>query len=88
MSVVGVFQCQIEVSHFAPMKRFGEKLHQLRQQRGLTLQELSDQLEVSTTHIWNLENGRKIPNVALVIKLSDIFGVTADQLIRDELELD
>lgn len=70
------------------MKRFGEKLHQLRQERGLTLQELSKLLGVSTTHIWNLENGHKSPNVALVIKISDIFGVTADQLIRDELDVD
>jgi transcriptional regulator with XRE-family HTH domain len=69
------------------MKRFGEKLHHLRQQRELTLQQVSDLLEVSTTHVWNLENGRKMPNVALVIKISDIFGVTADQLIRDELEV-
>lgn len=70
------------------MAKFGEKLHQLRQQRGLTLQQVSEYLGVSTTHIWNLENGHKSPNVALVIKLSDLFGVTADQLIRDELEVE
>jgi len=69
------------------VKRFGEKLYQLRQQRGLTLQQVSELLAVSTTHIWNIENGRKIPNVAMVLKVSDIFGVTADQLIRDELEI-
>ncbi len=70
------------------MKRFGEKLRTLRQRRGMTLQELSQLLEVSTTHIWNIENGKKMPNVPMVIKVSDIFTVMADQLIRDELEVD
>jgi transcriptional regulator with XRE-family HTH domain len=70
------------------MKRFGEKLWTLRQRRGITLQELSQLIEVSTTHIWNIENGKKLPNVMLVIKISDIFTMTADQLIRDELEVD
>ncbi|MFN8494134.1 MAG: helix-turn-helix transcriptional regulator [Caldilineaceae bacterium] len=69
------------------MERFGEKLRILRQQRGLTLQELSQLLGVSTTHIWNIENGKKMPNVTMVIKVSDIFTVTSDQLIRDELEV-
>lgn len=80
--------CQIVTSNFKPMKRFGEKLRTLRQQQGLTLQQLSEMLDVSTTHIWNIEHGRKTPNVAMVIKISDIFGVTADRLIRDELDLD
>ncbi len=76
------------VSNFEAMKRFGEKLHTLRQRQGLTLQQFSDMLGVSTTHIWNIEHGRKIPNVAMVIKIARIFNVTSDQLIMDELELD
>ncbi len=70
------------------MKRFGKKLSTLRQQQELTLQQLSDILGVSTTHIWNIEHGRKTPNVAMVIKIARIFNVTSDQLIMDELELD
>jgi transcriptional regulator with XRE-family HTH domain len=45
-------------------------------------------LEVTRTHVSRMERGEKIPNVLMLLKISDIFGVTADQLIRDELELD
>ena len=70
------------------MQRFGEKLRILRQQQGLSLQQLGDMLDVSTTHIWNIEKGRKTPNVAMVIKICDVFGISCDKLIRDEFELD
>ena len=70
------------------MKRFGEKLRTLRQQNGLTLRQLGEMLEVSNTFFLSIEQGRKTPNAAMILKIADIFGVTADQLMRDEVELD
>jgi transcriptional regulator with XRE-family HTH domain len=70
------------------MERFGEKLRTLRQRNGFTLRQLGDMLAVSNTFVLSLEQGKKIPNAAMIIKIADIFGVTADQLMRDELELD
>ncbi len=70
------------------MKRLGEKLRALRQQHKLSLKQLGDRLEVSKTYVWEMEKGEKIPNIAMLIKISDVFGVSSDKLIRDELELD
>jgi len=70
------------------MKRFGEKLRMLRQRNQLTLRELGDRLAVSNTFVLSIEQGKKIPNAEMIIKIADVFGVTADQLMRDELELD
>jgi len=70
------------------MKRFGEKLRILRKQHGLTLTQLGDMLDVHNTYVSQMEKGKKIPNAAMILKMADIFGVTADQLMRDELELD
>ncbi len=69
------------------MKRFGEKLRTLRERQDLSHRQLGDMLGIHQSHLWRMEHGKKTPNVAMVIKISDIFGVTADQLIRDELEL-
>ncbi len=69
------------------MKKFGEKLRVLRQQKELSLQELSDMLDVSITHVWNMEHGQKMPNATMILKIADIFGVCADKLMRDELEV-
>jgi transcriptional regulator with XRE-family HTH domain len=69
------------------MKRFGEKISQLRTQRGLTLTDLGDLLGVHNTFISQLEKGRKVPNAEMILKMADTFSVTTDQLMRDELDL-
>jgi transcriptional regulator with XRE-family HTH domain len=69
------------------MKRFGEKLRSLRQRQGLTLRQLGAQLEVSNTFVLSLEQGKKTPNAATILKIADLFNMSLDQLMRDELEL-
>jgi transcriptional regulator with XRE-family HTH domain len=71
------------------MQRFGEKLRLLREQRGITMRELSAMLGfASHGFISALESGRRMPSAALVIKIADLFNVTTDQLLRDKLEVD
>ncbi|MEM7062851.1 MAG: helix-turn-helix transcriptional regulator [Cyanobacteria bacterium P01_B01_bin.77] len=69
------------------MKRFGEKLCQLRLRKNLTLTELGNLLEVHNTYVSQMEKGRKVPNAEMILKVADIFGITTDHLMRDELEL-
>ncbi len=76
------------VNNFEYMNRFGEKLCTLRERQGVSLKQLADKIGVSKSYIWKLEQGKRMPNVVMVIKIADIFGATTDQLIRDELELD
>lgn len=70
------------------MNRFGEKLHTLRKRQGLTLVQLGDRLGVYNTYVSQLEKGKRTPNAAMILKISEIFNVTTDQLMKDELELD
>ncbi len=70
------------------MKRFGEKLRILRQQQGLSQDQLGAALGVHQTHVGRMERGEKIPNAAMILKIADIFEVCIDTLMRDELELD
>ena len=69
------------------MERFGEKLRALRQRNGLTMRRLADMLGVRDSYISQMETGDKIPNVAMLIKIADIFQVSLDQLARDEREV-
>jgi transcriptional regulator with XRE-family HTH domain len=67
---------------------FGKKLHYLRVQSGFTLQELARQLGHSAHgYISELESGKKAPTVKFVLKVADLFKVSTDELIRDELNL-
>jgi len=71
------------------MQRFGEKLRVLRQRRELTMRELADMLGFkSHGFIGDLESGRKHPSLELAVAIADYFGVSVDQLARDELEVD
>jgi len=70
------------------MEKFGEKLRTLRMRRGLTTRELGELLGVNQSHVTRMEQGQRIPNVAMVMKVAAIFGVTVDQLVQDELGVD
>ena len=37
--------------------------------------------------IYKLETGEKKPNAELLVKLSRLFGVSVDVLVKDELEV-
>lgn len=69
------------------MRRFGEKLYQLRIRRVLTLTELGNLLSVHNTFVSQLEKGRKVPNAEMILRVADTFDVNTDQLMRDELDL-
>lgn len=70
------------------MKRFGEKLRYLRQRDDLTMKQLADKLGVSDSYVSQMQTGDKIPNVAMLVKIADVFNVTLDQLARDDLEIE
>ena len=69
------------------MDRLGEKLRILRKRQGLTVRQLSDMLDINHSHITKLETGQSIPSLKLALKIADFFGVSIDQLARDEQEL-
>ena len=70
------------------MKKFGEKLHMLRQSQGLTLRVLGEMLDVHHTYVSQLEKGKSIPNANMILKIAHYFDVSTDQLMKDEIELE
>ena len=60
---------------------FHEKLQQLRRQKGLTQEELAEQLFVSRTAVSKWESGRGYPNIDSLKAISKFFSVTIDELL-------
>ena len=56
------------------------RLEELRNQFGLTQQELADQVEVSRQTIISLEGGRYNPSILLAFRLARLFGVKIEEL--------
>ena len=70
------------------MQRFGEKLGALRRQHGMTFQKLAVALGyASPSYVFEVEAGRKMPSVELVIKVARLFSVSTDVLLFDEVDL-
>lgn len=65
-----------------------EKILALRKKSGLSQEELAYQLEVSRQSVSKWESGASIPDLERIIKLSSIFGVSTDYLLKDEMETD
>lgn len=63
------------------MLYFGDKLRALRLEHGLTQQELADKIELVKGSISAYEQSRKYPSVEVLIKLCQIFNVSADYLL-------
>jgi len=58
--------------------RVGRKVRALRLQRGLSLQALADQLQLSKTHLCLFEQGKRVPSEATVRRLARFFGEDED----------
>lgn len=69
------------------LRRFPEKLRALREWRGMTQDQLGSELGFSRVYGSNLEHGKKRPGTELVFRIADLFGVSVEELVRDELEL-
>ncbi len=65
---------------------FNEKLQELRNHKGLTQEELAEELYVSRTAVSKWESGRGYPNIDSLKAIARFFGVTIDELLSgDEL---
>ena len=64
----------------------GQKLTNLRKAQGMTQEELSEAVGVTRQTISKWELDTSTPDLDYLCKLCDLFGVTADYLIRPERE--
>jgi len=66
----------------------GEKIHQLRKEKGLSQEELASRLTVSRQAISKWELGESVPDTENVVQLSKLFAVSTDYLLHDEYDSD
>ena len=65
-------------------KKIGDLISTLRRQRGMTQKELADQLHVSDRAVSKWERGAGLPDPSLMIQLSDLLGITVNELLTGE----
>ena len=64
----------------------GEKIAVLRKQNGWSQEDLAEQLQISRQSVSKWESGASIPDLDRIVKLSALFGVSTDYLLKDEIQ--
>lgn len=65
---------------------FADKLTQLRKKAGWSQEELAEQMNVTRQSVSKWEGAQSIPDLEKMIRLSELFGVSTDYLLKDEIE--
>lgn len=65
---------------------FADKLIQLRKKAGWSQEELADQMNVTRQSVSKWEGAQSVPDLEKMIRLSELFGVSTDYLLKDEIE--
>ena len=69
------------IKSFGVKQMIGEKLSDFRRQRHMTQQQLAKRLGVPQKSIKNWENNNVDPSIENLVRICDIFNVTADELL-------
>lgn len=63
-----------------------DKIMTLRKKCGWSQEDLADQLGISRQSVSKWESGMSIPDLEKIVKMSSLFGVSTDYLLKDEIE--
>ena len=61
--------------------KFGNRLRNLRKQRGKTQEQLAAAVNIGTVHLGNIELGKRGLSIDLMIELSNVLNVSLDYLM-------
>lgn len=63
-----------------------DKIIQLRKKNGWSQEELAEKMKVSRQAVSKWEGAQTIPDLEKILMLGNLFGVTTDYLLKDEME--
>ena len=59
----------------------GDRLKQLRENKGITHSELADHLQVGFAQIYRFESGKADPSTEVLDRMANLFDVSVDYLL-------
>lgn len=68
--------------------KFGERLKKLRNDANETQESIANRLHVSRQTISNWENERSYPDIEMLIKLSNYYNISLDQLLKEDVVME
>lgn len=68
------------------VQSLGRRISEFRKRKGLTQDQLAEEMGVSSQAVSKWENDISCPDIGLLPQLADFFGVTLDELMRGDQE--
>ena len=62
--------------------QIGDNVRRFRKKKGITQEELAEQINVGRTMVVRIETGTKVPPLLIAAKIADVLGCTVDDLLR------
>ena len=64
-------------------EKFGAVVRRLREEKGLTQEELAERAGISATYVGFIERGDNVPTLTIVIQIASALRVRPSDLLRD-----
>ena len=65
---------------------FGQRFQRLRKNAGLTQEDVANKLNITAQAVSKWENDVSAPDISVLVELSDILGVTVDEMLGKQRE--
>jgi len=62
----------------------GEQLQRLREEKNMSREDLAHEMNVSRQAVYKWENNKGYPDIENLIKLSELYNITLDELIKGD----
>ncbi len=64
-----------------------ERLKEARQNTGMTQEQVAEKIMVSRVTVSHWENGKSLPDIVSLISLSDLYGISLDELVKGDSKM-
>ena len=64
-----------------------ERLKEARQSSGMTQDQVAEKILVSRVTISHWESGKSLPDIVSLIGLSDLYGISLDELVKGDSKM-
>ena len=65
-----------------------DKIIELRKKSGWSQEDLAEKMDVSRQSISKWESAQSVPDMGRIVRLSELFGVSTDYLLKDNIEFE